>query len=192
MSTEYFNFEINIPKLMQRFSNKPFPDLAGAIDRGMEKGWKDFEGQAELKLIEILSDYSLLNTGIPRQIKTELIENGVSIQLTGEGGDEYNYAVFVEFGTGVIGENSQHPKASEHGWVYDSHGHGEAGWWYPTDAGDPNPTTKLSKNGWIAFTRGQVSRPFMYDLWLWATQSATNIVNKNIRAEFRRLERDYK
>lgn len=193
MSTEYFNFNIDLVKLMDRFSKKPFPDLESAINKGLDDGWKDFRDQAELKLAEILTDYGLLGTGIPKQIKTEILDNGVSIQLTGSGGgNAQDYAVFVEFGTGVVGEGNQHPKAGEFGWEYDINGHGDAGWWYPTDAGDPNPTTKLSKNGWVAFTRGQASRPFMYDLWLWSTQSVTNIVNKNIRAEFRRLERDWK
>lgn len=192
MSTEYFNFEINLDKLMARFSNKPFPDLGTAIEVGMKNGWKDFNNQAEVKLTQILADYGLLNTGIPRQIRFEIIDNGVSIQLTGDGGSASNYAIFVEFGTGVVGEGSSHPKASEYGWVYDVNGHGESGWWYPTDADDPNPTKKLGKEGWIAFTRGQASRPFMYDLWYWASKSATQIINKNIRAEFRRLERDWK
>ena len=192
MSTEYFNFEINMDRLMSKYANKPFPDLGQALEVGLEKGWKDFRNQAEVKLAQILGDYGLLNTGIPRQIVLEIIDNGVSMRLVGEGSSAYNYAVFVEFGTGVVGERNPHPKAGEQGWVYDTKGHGESGWWYPSDASDPNPTLKLGENGWIAFTRGQASRPFMYDLWYWASRSTTQIVEKNIRAEFRRLERGFK
>ncbi|MDD3230629.1 MAG: HK97 gp10 family phage protein [Oscillospiraceae bacterium] len=39
------------------------------------------------------------------------------------------YAVFVEYGTGIVGELSPHPQPAA-GWTYDSNGHGESGWTY--------------------------------------------------------------
>lgn len=68
------------------------------------------------------------------------------------------YAAYVEIGTGVVGEGSPHPT---HPWAYDVNNHGQAGWWYPTDATDPNPTKKPYKDGYIAWTKGMPSRPFM-------------------------------
>lgn len=75
-----------------------------------------------------------------------------------------SHAVYVEFGTGVMGSGSPHPSGMP-GWVYDINGHGQAGWWYPTDASDPNPVKHQSaKDGsWWAWTRGMPSRPFMYE-----------------------------
>lgn len=71
------------------------------------------------------------------------------------------YAVYVEVGTGVVGKGEPHPT---HPWAYDVNSHGQAGWWYFTkDASDPNPTKKPSKqgDGYVAWTRGMPSRPFM-------------------------------
>lgn len=60
------------------------------------------------------------------------------------------YAVYVEFGTGIRGAQNPHPDVQ--GWRYDVNSHGEAGWWYWSDA-DSN---------WH-WTRGMPSRPFMWE-----------------------------
>jgi hypothetical protein len=60
------------------------------------------------------------------------------------------YAVYVEFGTGVVGAGSPHPAPA--GWRYDVNNHGEAGWWYFND--------RDQKWHW---TKGIESRPFMYN-----------------------------
>lgn len=60
------------------------------------------------------------------------------------------YAVYVEFGTGVVGKSQPHP--SPDGWRYDINEHGESGWWYFNDyTGHPQ------------WTKGIPSRPFMYN-----------------------------
>lgn len=72
-----------------------------------------------------------------------------------------DHAAFVEFGTGVRGASAPHPTLP---WAYDIHGHGDSGWWYPTDATDPNPTKRQAPDGsFWAWTKGMPSRPFMYD-----------------------------
>lgn len=61
------------------------------------------------------------------------------------------YAIFVEYGTGVIGATNPHPEAGEAGWDYDVNEHGEKGWIY---------------YGWDFrkhWTKGMPSRPFMYN-----------------------------
>lgn len=60
------------------------------------------------------------------------------------------YAVYVEFGTGVVGASAPHPAPT--GWAYDVNGHGESGWWYY----NPN-------DGRVHWTKGMESRPFMYN-----------------------------
>lgn len=60
------------------------------------------------------------------------------------------YAIFVEYGTGVIGAGSPHPKAD--GWQYDANGHGDKGWVYLNN-----------RDGKYHWTRGYQSRPFMYN-----------------------------
>lgn len=58
------------------------------------------------------------------------------------------YAAFVEFGTGIVGEENPYP--GDAGWAYDVNGHGEAGWYYYSDS------------GWHHI-RGMPARPFMYN-----------------------------
>lgn len=60
------------------------------------------------------------------------------------------YAVYVEFGTGVVGKQSPHPKPD--GWQYDVNQHGDEGWVYYDD-----------ESGKFRWTKGFKSRPFMYN-----------------------------
>ena len=62
------------------------------------------------------------------------------------------YAMYVEYGTGVVGAKEPHPAAGEHGWVYDANHHGENGWVYFND-----------REGKVMRTLGQPSHPFMYN-----------------------------
>ncbi len=79
------------------------------------------------------------------------------------------YAVFIEFGTGVIGMQNPHPDPGN--WVYDTNNHGESGWWYPIkDAGVYErleakgvPVRKNAEGAMFGWTKGMESRPFMYE-----------------------------
>ena len=60
------------------------------------------------------------------------------------------YAVYVEFGTGVVGSQSPHPNPQ--GYTYDINSHGDEGWvYFNDDIGD------------FRWTKGFKSRPFMYN-----------------------------
>jgi hypothetical protein len=60
------------------------------------------------------------------------------------------YAVYVEFGTGIVGQTSPHPDPKD--WQYDINKHGEDGWIYFNERDDR----------WH-WTKGFESRPFMYN-----------------------------
>lgn len=71
-----------------------------------------------------------------------------------------DHAAFVEFGTGVVGQNNPHKNGeylSKAAWQYASGAKifttkdGRVGWIYPTD------------DGGFRFTEGMQSRPFMYE-----------------------------
>jgi len=66
------------------------------------------------------------------------------------------YAVYVEYGTGIVGASKSHPNAAAHGWVYDVNSHGEKGWVYFS-----------AHDGQCQFhhTKGQPSKPFMYSTY---------------------------
>lgn len=60
------------------------------------------------------------------------------------------YAIYVEFGTGVVGSASPHPNPN--GYRYDVNAHGDKGWVYYDDG-----------SGEFRWTKGFKSRPFMYN-----------------------------
>ena len=67
--------------------------------------------------------------------------------------DSY-YAIFVEYGTGVVGEGGRKHPLLPSGWKYDINKHGDDGWWYISD-----------RDGKLHWTKGQESRPFMYETY---------------------------
>ena len=78
------------------------------------------------------------------------------------------HAVFVEFGTGVKGQNTPHPEPD--GWKYDVNQHGEEGWWYWGEW-DSN---------WH-WTQGMPSRPFMWE----TSKELPLLFDKLVREVFR-------
>ena len=79
------------------------------------------------------------------------------ISLRVDNGKGQNYALFVEYGTGMDGWKDPHPEAGDVGWNYVVGEHifqtkdGRVGWIYPT------------KDGSYRFTEGQEARPFWHD-----------------------------
>lgn len=68
-----------------------------------------------------------------------------------------NLATFVEFGTGVVGLNSQHPKSDDTNYVYDKNGHGWQGWNF-----------RFNYNGkWYIYDNftGYEGKSFLYDAY---------------------------
>lgn len=80
------------------------------------------------------------------------------------------YALFVEFGTGIVGKQGyQHPMLGKVGWQHDINEHGTAGWWYPADFGWYIPKGTNVK---LAWTKGMEARPFMYETLGWLEEVA--------------------
>ena len=123
---------------------------------------------ADTAKISLLS-YSAVYTG---QLYSNIAENTHFDPETHKGiiradpvdANGHAYAAYVEFGTGIIG-NGDHPMATEAGWEYDIHGHGESGWWYL----DPKSTTYDEEgnvaSGWH-WTQGEPAKPFMYNAYV--------------------------
>lgn len=117
-----------------------------------------------------IGQYDVIDTGllISSVTRPEQVRPGVwRTTLFCDNGEGKNYALYCEFGTGIEGEKKPHPLAEQAGWQYDVNQHGNAGWWYPTDEADKNPTKKVGSTGepseYIAHTKGQPARPFWYE-----------------------------
>lgn len=92
------------------------------------------------------------------------------------------YAIYVEYGTGAVGAGDEpgpngeagepHPAAVGN-WKYDKHHHGASGWVYKSD-----------RDGKFHWTKGYVSRPFMYNTLRWLEEAAettgADIILKNM------------
>lgn len=99
-----------------------------------------------------ISDYDAIDTGELQSSIT--LKSGMVFQ---DGAQFYiytdcPYAPFVEFGTGIVGMKLSHPQANDYGWKYDSHNHGNHGWFY-------------YKNGSFHWSNGYESRPFMLETY---------------------------
>ena len=179
-----FNVTVNID--LERFisSGKNIPNLDSYIQDGIDDAKVEFAKRLEEKVLENLMLYGLGGSRLAGDVSVRTLNDGFSIVVDNE------YFSFVEYGTGIVGLGFQHPKAAEDGWEYDTNHHGDSGWWYPSSEDDPNPTKKLTENGWWAWTAGQASRPFMYKSWLWGTRSVNNIFRKHINRQLEKFKGD--
>lgn len=113
------------------------------------------------------------------------VENGQAFVTAGEGLDtKYgSYAMFVEFGTGIIGKENPHPLKDKVGYEYDANHHGHRGWWYPAPWG----TNQADDGAMLAWTEGMPARPFMYntlqDLAVEAEATGGRVIAEYIRGE---------
>lgn len=179
-----FDLTIDLDKIISRKHGKF--DLGKKLDKAIKDGVVDLSKQVTDKLYLNMILYGLGDSKIPTKVDVYPLVDGIAININSE------YYMFVEYGTGIVGQNNPHPKPSSD-WIYDSENHGESGWWYPSTSSDPNPTKYTAKDGNIwAWTKGQASRPFMYDTWLWAKQSANNIIQKHINRALKEEERKWK
>lgn len=76
------------------------------------------------------------------------------------------YAIFVEYGTGVIGDSNRHPQKPGD-WEYDHNHHGDKGWVYKSD-----------RDGKLHWTKGMPSRPFMYDTFRELERKAESVARE--------------
>lgn len=79
-----------------------------------------------------------------------------------------DYAIFVEYGTGIVGANNPHPEPAA-GWTYDYNNHGEAGWTYFD-----------SKKHRFFHTKGQPPTAFVYRTREFMRQQAGETLKVNI------------
>jgi len=142
---------------------REWKEVHAKFQRGYELGIEELAIRVEGKIQEYLDMYGLGGSELSSTVHISEVEGGLRVEV---GTD---YAMYVEYGTGIVGEQSPHP----HPWAYDINNHGEQGWQY------------IGKDGRLHWTMGSEAKPFMYNSWLWAKRSAYNIIMKNIRKQFK-------
>lgn len=139
------------------------PDSIDAAIEELEKYKKDISLKVE-QLVKLLTELGVekaqelvpVDTGVAQASIVGYMNEDSGIGVIKAGG----YCKYIEFGTGVKGQNAQHPSPEYMAimqWAYNSGAtifttkDGREGWYYPTDDGE-----------W-RFTQGMPSRPFMYE-----------------------------
>ena len=90
------------------------------------------------------------------------------------------HAIYVEYGTGMVGAENPHPEAGRASWEYDVNGHGLNGWVYVKGSDGV-----FSMDGaQFRWTKGYIARPFMYNTLRWLQEAAettgADIILKNM------------
>lgn len=166
--------ESSIASALRRTGN-----LDQSIDKAITDAKEELSWRIRDRLLQELGNLGLADSNLASNINIYDYGDGLWVTVNSE------YAMFVEFGTGIRGEENPHPNPAWRGidWEYDTNGHGENGWWYPTTSSDPNPVKKYDskKNCWFGFTRGLPARPFMYRTWRYTRNITTKVINKHLR-----------
>ena len=145
-------------------------DLMNAIQELVRSLTEDGREIAVLKILQL----GAFDTG---QLADNIRTRGYYSDVTNVGiiWAQAYYAVFVEYGTGVVGMGEPYTGPFMPGAVtvkgntytaYDTNGHGDAGWSYISD-----------RDGKLHWTRGQPSRPFFYQTYMELVREAQQRFN---------------
>lgn len=104
-----------------------------------------------------VASYNAVDTGELLDSITGFFDKGSRVGFIRAGA---TYAIYVEFGTGIVGASNPHPL----GFAYDINNHGEKGWRYYN-----------SDRGYGGWSKGYPARPFMYHTFLELEQKAHEV-----------------
>ena len=167
-----------MPKITCGISSKDFQNAAKKV--------REYKAEVLMKARLIVSDLADYGVVLARTFVAEMdaVDKGNLMNSIDAFYDPTNnvgyirvdcdYAVFVEFGTGLRGANAPYPgdAINQVAYRYGDGTHyvmlkdGRIGWFYPAD------------NGTWKFTEGMPSRPFMYDTALELHSSIAQLVKE--------------
>ena len=169
----YFTLRLNLDNITK--GAKDIEYIANNIDRAINAGMEELAQKMKIRITSLLIGYGLGDSSLINDI--EIIPMGEGMYI----GIGHEYAVFVEYGTGITGSlNPPHPNGAMNGWIHNTR---KNGWYYPTVMSNPYFQTHSPYyiNGVpYAWTKGMRSRPFMYQTWLYGSQIATQTIRKHI------------
>lgn len=96
------NIDIDLDKLLSKHSD--LEKVLPAIERGLHLGIEELVIRLKDKMLQYLIEYGLGDSDLAKNILVIPYGNGVSISV---GSD---YAIYVEYGTGLAGSQHPHPK----------------------------------------------------------------------------------
>lgn len=161
-------YEINVTLKNLSKIDKELEDYADKLEKAIDDGMSEIEVVVGKKMTEYASNYVLDESNLMKTSYLDKIGNTLEIGYNAE------YAGFVEYGTGIVGQENPHPKpqaVASNGKIYaeyDGGEYGDNGWFY------------YDENKRLHWTKGMPSRPVMYKTYLYASRALANIIGKHI------------
>lgn len=150
-------------------AQQAFGKLSSKIDEALNNALFETGEKMERKAHSILASYGIDDGELASSIVLDKTNDGINLTATS------NHADYVEFGTGIRGSESPHPKPD--GWEYDVNGYGWTGWFY------------YDNQHKLRWTAGSPSKPFMYKSWLYGSQIVGSQVTKHMNKLLRSVEK---
>jgi hypothetical protein len=148
---------------------KKIDEFERAIERGTQIGVERFTKLLTERIKKELIDFGLGDSSLINDIVVVPVGGGFKITVAND------YAMYIEYGTGIVGkQNPPHPDP-QIPWGHDVNNYGDSGWTYK------------GKDGKYHWTKGQKSRPFMYNTWLYGVQYANRTIKYYINRELKRV-----
>jgi hypothetical protein len=162
-----------------------------AFYTGLIKGVQRFEVLAERRLEKILVNEGLASTGLIEGITSEITDSGITLTVRTKAidPDGTDYAMFLEYGVGVKGSGTNHPKLPS-GWTY---GTGktirpDGSWLFPIHGDDPYPVVSYYNGRPYSITKGGYEgHMFMWKLYEYARLQFRRTLNLYIKKEIEKL-----
>lgn len=138
-----------------------YKELGGLVDR-LKKAKTGLENIPESVIDELLSEGERIMSGnINMSEVADSVTSYVSLVSKGSAEGyitaEHESAVYLEYGTGIVGVWNPHPELPA-GWVYDSNEHGYSGWVYWDNSGRKRWTMGLASGQFVLKTREELKR----------------------------------
>lgn len=142
-----------------------------AVTVGLDRGMDALVKNTRKKLMEYIGNYDLGGTNLEANI--DIVRSGFDVMsITAN-----DYVLYIEFGTGIVGENAtHHPDENMFGWFqgHDINDHGYAGWVY---------IGRDNKKHWTA---GQKSKPVLYHTLLYVKNYGVRTINTYVNKELKK------
>lgn len=170
LGLDNIEFEVTIENFHS--ISKFFDGFPDAVERGIDIGMRRSSKALTKKLKDNLVKYGLGDSALMYEFSTTFDGTTLTLNI------DSDYAIYVEMGTGIIGQNDPHPNQMKLGisWQYDVNDHGTDGWRYYDED---------SKR--LRWTAGQASRPYIYDTYKWAERAIPTMVKNDIKKEIMKL-----
>jgi len=134
------------------------------VKRAMQNALDEIGDKMQVRFTQEMASFGLGDSLLLATVSIKRYGQRITLTVAGE------HMMYVEFGTGIVGQQSPHPAPLFMGgdWAYDINDHGDAGWVYYDEAGAKR------------WTKGAKAKPVLYNTWRYARRIQKRIFNKHL------------